>query len=453
MAVLASARAARPGIDNLLVAFSGGLDSTALLAAAMRTQAQHRLPVRAIHFDHAWHGDSAHWAAQCVAMAAALGSVCAVERFAARPPAGDSAEAWARAARYAALTARCGAQALVLTAHHADDVAETFLLMALRGSGPHGLAAIAPIRALGAGLLVRPWLALTRRTLAAYVAELGLPHLEDPSNTEASYDRNFLRARVLPALRERWPEASTTLARAASHQWAAAQLTDRAADATLETLGASAECLPLAGFAELSASAQRRAVRRWIARAGVRLPDANRLQRICVEVVGAARDRQPSVGWPGGLVRRYNQCLYLAVDSPPPPPGVVAWIPSVALHWPAGTLSAHATRGMGLGWQQLAAHPLSVRARRGGERIRLLGQAHHQSLKQLWQAHKVPPWTRDCLPLVYAGEKLAAVPGLGIAAAFAAAPDQPGWTLAWQARRALPAGEPCGGSRDGVGTE
>ncbi len=444
LTALATARLARPDIERLLVAFSGGLDSTALLAAATRTRPQHQLPVRAIHFDHAWHPASTQWAAHCVQIAAALGSVCEVERFATRPASGDSAEAWARDARYGALLARATTRSVALTAHHADDVAETFLLMALRGSGPHGLASIAPLRELGAGLLLRPWLEVPRHTLAAYVAELGLPFLEDPSNSESRYDRNFLRAQVLPILRQRWPAANRTLARAATLQWEAAQLNDRTADAELARLGATQERLPLTDFVTLSAAEQHLILRRWIVRAGVPLPDANRLQRICSEVVLAAPDRHPSVRWVGGLVRRYQQCLYLAVDTPQPLAGSVAWEPAIALHFAAGTLSAMAAQGVGLGQHKLAAHALSVRGRRGGERIQLSGKRHHQSLKQLWQGRAVPPWTRDCLPLVYAGETLAAVPGLGVATEFAAAPGEPSWVLKWQENSPLLANAPAG---------
>ncbi len=430
-ALAAAARHSSTAPSALLVAFSGGLDSTALLAACARAAVP--LTIKAIHFDHAWQAASRDWATHCVAVAARLGVPCEVQRFESGVTAGESLEALGRERRYAALAARATANTCVLTAHHADDLAETFLLMALRGSGPHGLAGIAPCRPLGEGLLVRPLLDFTRAELAAYVQTLDLPFLEDPSNADDAFDRNYLRQQVLPALRQRWPGLGQTFGRVAKLQFEAATALDMLATEQLRRLGASAKHLPLADFRPLSPALQRQCLRAWVAQAEMPLPDARRLDNICAEVIGAGTDRNPVVRWQGGLVRRYDDALWLAREEGPVLAGTWVWCPEQALILPTGRLSATPTTGLGLRRSAVAAGALSVRSRHGGERLQLPGQGVHQSLKHLWQSARVPPWARARTPLIYVDDELAAVPGIGVAKAFAAAPGEASWTVQWEA--------------------
>ena len=163
------------------------------------------------------------------------------------------------------------------------------------------------------------------------------------------------------------------------------------------------------------------------------LPDARRLEKICTEVISAGTDRNPVVRWPGGLVRRYDDALWLAREEGPVLAGHWTWCPEQALILPTGRLSATSATGFGLRRSALTAGALSVRARRGGERLQLPGQALHQSLKHLWQSARVPPWARARTPLIYVDDELAAVPGIGVAKAFAAAPGEASWTVQWEA--------------------
>jgi tRNA(Ile)-lysidine synthase len=152
-----------------------------------------------------------------------------------------------------------------------------------------------------------------------------------------------------------------------------------------------------------------------------------------VEVVAASVDRNPVVRWPGGIVRRYDEALWLAREEGPVLAGEWAWHPDRALILPTGRLSARSTMGLGLRQCAVESGELRVRARRGGERLQLAGKGIHQTLKHLWQAARVPPWVRARTPLIYVGGELAAVPGIGVSQGFAAAPDEPSWDLQWQA--------------------
>ncbi|NIR59118.1 MAG: tRNA lysidine(34) synthetase TilS, partial [Gammaproteobacteria bacterium] len=267
------------------VAYSGGLDSLVLLHALAARRDRLGAPLAAVHVDHGLHPDSGRWAAHCARTCAALGVPYECRVVEATAASGESPEAAARRARYEALAGLLEPGACLLTAHQRDDQAETLLLQLLRGAGPDGLAGMPMCRPLGAGWHLRPLLDWERADLHAYARAQGLEWVEDASNRDTGIDRNYLRHIVLPALRERWPGAPATLARAARHQAEAAELlvalgradARAAADAAPGTLRASA-------LRDLPAPRQRNLLRAWIARAGLPAPSAAQLERVRLDV-------------------------------------------------------------------------------------------------------------------------------------------------------------------------
>ncbi|TLY67762.1 MAG: tRNA lysidine(34) synthetase TilS, partial [Gammaproteobacteria bacterium] len=207
------------------VAFSGGADSTALLGALAATRAP-PLELRAIHIDHRLHPHSRRWSAHCARVARALAVPLTVLSATVAPLPGESLEAAARTVRYRRLGEALRDGEALLTAHHEDDQLETVLLQLLRGAGLAGIAAMPARAPLARGFLVRPLLAWSRQELVAYLRARGLEWIEDPMNSELRLDRNYLRARVLPAIRERWPAAATTVTRTARHAAEAQRLLD-----------------------------------------------------------------------------------------------------------------------------------------------------------------------------------------------------------------------------------
>lgn len=413
-----------PGARRVLVAYSGGVDSTALLLGVAMLRERHALDCHAFHFDHRLHPASAAWIEHCRARCAALALPLLLAAAPGSPPAGASVEAWAREQRYAAAARLLGPGDWLLTAHHRDDLAETLLLAALRGSGPHGLAAIAPSRPLGAGLLLRPLLDLPRATLAAAVAEAGADCLHDPANDDPRHDRNYLRHGVMPLLAARFP-AAAGLARAAALQRATATLLDAEVDAALATLGATATILPLDAFAAFDDTRARLVLRRWLKRASGHAPDATVLAHVLRELVHSRHDATPLIAWRGGELRRYRHDLYWLATPALPFTAAVDWALDAPLALPGGVLRARHTRGGGMR-ASLAEIPLSVRPRRGGERLKPPGRRHSISVKHLLQDAGVPPWQRAQLPLIWAGERLVAVADLALAADAAAGADEAG---------------------------
>ena len=419
-----------PPARRYLVAFSGGCDSTVLLHALRALHVELSVPLLALHVDHGLQTPSARWAEHCARQCAHWQVPCECRRVDARANPGESREAAARRARYAALAAAMRPGDILLTAHHQDDQAETFLLQLLRGAGPRGLAAMPACVTFGEGYLARPLLGFSRRQLCDYAQRQGLAWIDDPSNFDTAFDRNFLRNTVLPPLVARWPAAMQVIARASAHQGEAAQLLDELAAEDLGRLQ-SGDALDIAELHALSQVRARNLLRYWIRSLGLPVPDAGRTQRILDEVVGAREDATPRVSWRGAEARRYRDRLFVLPPLPPVPAAGFSWDGRTALMVPGlGVLeAAEAPGGLDPAWRGAR---LQVRFGVAGEQCRPVGRAHHQSLKKLWQEAGVPPWERERTPLVYVDGVLAAVGERWICAEFAAPAQEMGWMPLWR---------------------
>ena len=407
---------------SLCVAFSGGADSTALLAALAQLP-RPPLRVRALHVDHRLHPESGAWSAHCRRVARALGVALAVRTADIAQRRGESPEAAARAARYALLGASLAEGEVLLTAHSQDDQLETVLLQLLRGAGIAGLAAMPEVTPFVRGLLARPLLTVPRAALSAWVSAQRLPWIEDESNACLSFDRNFLRLRVLPVIRERWPQAAATASRSARHAAEAQRLLEAlgAADVARAAFGAALSAKVLRA---LTPDRRRNALRCWIAAAGRKPPPSSRLEEVAGPLLEARDDAQPRVAWEGAVVERHADLLTL---QEPRAAAVGAGTGlEIAWRWrdcdtctlPAAfgslTLRREARGPLDLEALEALGPTLTVRARRGGERLRATRGGARRTLKNLLQEARVPLAERSRLPLIFAGERLIAVAGLWV---------------------------------------
>ena len=405
----------------LCVAFSGGADSTALLAALAQLKRRLRA-LRALHVDHGLHPDSALWAARAGELARALGVPCKVLVANVSRVRGESPEARARAARYRLLAGELAAGEVLLTAHHEDDQLETVLLQLLRGTGMAGLAAMPEVAPFARGVLVRPLLTRSRAALLAWVRASELPYLEDPSNADERLDRNFLRLRVLPVVRERWPAAAATVGRTARHAAEAQRLLEELARADL---GAARHGAALAASAlrALPEDRRRNALRFWIAARGYPAPPTARLNEIAGPLLAARADAQPAVQWPGARLERQRDLLMLRAPAAARSmegessavPGEIRWRwrtePVCTLPGDLGQIELRADAHGTLDTRALAAR-LTIRGRRGGERLSLGPGRPRRALKSLLRESQLPPAERARLPLIFSGSKLVAVADL-----------------------------------------
>lgn len=411
--------------SKLWVAYSGGLDSHVLLHALAELRRRLGFTLQAIYVNHGLSPNAASWGAHCQSICDALGVALTIVQVDARPQAGESPEAAARNARYAEFKARLATDEVLCTAHHQDDQAETLLLQLLRGAGPKGLAAMAPQSTLGAGMQVRPLLGFSQQQLNDYAVEHGLGWIEDESNHDTGFSRNYLRHEVMPLLQQRWPAMAATISRSAAHCGEAAELLEALAVEDWQQVRAgSDDQLEINELIQLSLARQKNLLRYWVHQAGLPLPSEKKLQHIFSDVIPAAGDAQPCVGWPGAEVRRFEGRLYLMASLPPVVRGSVFGWPDLAQPLELGggqQLVAREGEGvLALDANVMRQLPVEVRFRSGGERLQLPGQAHHVELKKLLQQLRVVPWLRDRIPLLYIGEQLAGVVGYCIDQRFAA---------------------------------
>lgn len=392
------------------VAFSGGLDSTVLLHALVQVSRHTVLPpISAIYVDHGLQAAAAEWPAHCQRVCDELGVPLRIRSV--QVAAGASLERAAREARYAAFAASLGAGDVLLLAQHQDDQAETILYRLLRGAGVRGLAAMAAHRPLAAGHAVRPLLDVSRRELEAYAATHGLRWVEDPSNSDTGFARNFLRQEILPRLQAHWPKASRVLARAAQHQAEAQELLEELAGLDLRVaLGRldldwlSIPCLDLRPLRQLSDARQRNLLRHWLAGL-TRLPDSRHWQG-WVDLRDAGADASPLWRLESGALHRHGHHL-LWLDarwsepwSNQPRPWSLADEPLLL-------------PGNGQVWLEGAVPPgqLSIGYREGGEIIEVPGRGR-RDLKRLLQEARVPEFIRGRMPILLCDGRPLAVANL-----------------------------------------
>jgi len=404
---------------DLLIGYSGGLDSTVLLHACATRSVELAIRLRAIHVDHGLHPDSQAWSRHCAEFCLALGVDLVVAPVAVRSPGKAGREAVAREARYAAFAAHLLPGECLVLAHHRDDQAETVLLRLLRASGGAGLASMQGSRAFGAQQLLRPLLHVSSELLRQYAGTKGLSWIEDPSNSDESLDRNFLRRRVLPLLRERWPQAEATLARSATLLAEEAQLLDACVVERLRGIAsAGARQLDARALLRFDPAWRSRMLRRWVQESGLPPLPGKAIEVIESDLLSSRADARAEIRWRGATMRVWRHQLHLDSDGVQslPKDWQCRWDGEGTLLLPGGDSLAFLAAGpMGTttGPSPVAApflHGMLVRGRRGGERIALPGRKQSHALKNCLQESSVPPWQRSRLPLLLAsdGELLAA---------------------------------------------
>ncbi len=389
--------------ERVFVAYSGGLDSSVLLHLVNRI-ADRGFEIVAWHVNHGLLEAADAMETFCVEQARARGIELRIDRL--RLERLDSnVEAEARRQRYALFDRHTRRGDCILTAHHADDQAETFLLNALRGAGSAGLRGIAPQRLLGDALLLRPLLSCDRDDLETYARRHQVDWFDDPSNRSNRFDRNYLRNEVAPRLRRRWPQFHASLATCAQIQAETQDLLDEiAADDFSAARAAPADgsdTLAIEALLPLSPGRRHNLVRYWIARAGYApLPHA-RLHEL-MQQLHARPDASPKIAMPGYSVRLYDRRLFLVPDEPEPechPEYSFGRAELVDID----ALDLHMTRAEIFSRLELEDRnqALVLKFRRRGQTNR-----DRHRLKRLFQSLRVPPWRRASVAQVYLDGRL-----------------------------------------------
>ena len=424
-----------------MVGLSGGVDSVVLLHLFSQLAPRFSWQLTAIHVHHGISANADRWAAFCSTLCARLCIPLHIERVDIAPLRAHGLEAAARRLRHAAFANQpCDYVAL---AHHADDQVETLFLQLLRGAGVRGASAMPfikrvsqspPLKEEGWGdvsrcpVLLRPLLSLTRQEILDYAALHDLEWIEDESNADEGYPRNFLRHRLLPLLSEKFPAYRETLTRSTRHFAEAAELLDDLA--RLDAVKAmSADTLSVAALQTLSLPRAKNLLRYFLHQLGAPMPQVVQLDDMLHQLCGAREDAVVCISFGGWQVRRYQGRVYGSRALGEFNRGLVLpWSGEDRLGWPATgscVVFEHGA-GQGISLAKLQRAPVTLRLRQGGESLRPSTNAATRTLKNLLQEHRIPPWQRDRLPLLYCGEELVCMPGVAIAAEYQASENEAG---------------------------
>lgn len=377
---------------NYLLALSGGLDSVVLFDLFQKQCAPQML--RAIHVHHGLHHDADQWANYCQALCDQFGISLEIVRVKLETHSGESLEAVARDARYAACAERLQADEILVTAHHQDDQAETFLLHAVRGAGPKGLAAMPVLKKFAQGFHWRPLLSFDRQTLHQYALQHQLSWVDDDSNDNIFFDRNFLRHEIIPRLKQRWPKAVPNLTRVSEIQaelsnfldelllpyWP--MITEQSQQLTIHPDYQHIPTLPIAVLDQCAPTLKNWLLRAWIKKISTVILSKKKLQLIIDEMIQAGTDKNPQLKIAHFILRRYAGALWLT-QTPT-----------------QETL------------QKNIQHCLTVVSAESNLPIEILHVQYREkghALKKLLHTWRVPPWARNDVPLVYCNDQLISV--------------------------------------------
>ena len=424
------------GILN--IAFSGGVDSSVLLHAASILRHRYRVKLRALHVNHRWSAQSDVWEVHCEAACSTLN----VDFLTTQLP--DSltdelpSETVARAERLKWFGEVVHPGAPLLTAHHADDQAETFLLRLLRGSGIYGLGGMLYDRNVGNLRILRPFLQLSRADLENWATEYGLQAINDPGNSDTRFERNFLRHEILPQLTSRWVGARRTLSRAAGSFQVTQSLLDEIGHEDLAGCRRSADrcllgvhgTLSISALDNLSPARRLNLLRYWFRLFSLEAASENGLSEFLRQLRDSASDCAPALRVGQCWLRKYRDSLFLLPGGSGEQEKY-----STSRRWNAGPtqikgadigIEGKITDGKGLKLSCLKGGLLELRWQNGNARLKPTANGHHRRVKHLFQEAGVPPWERSRLPLVYYADQLACVPGVAIEHSLLASVDEPG---------------------------
>ena len=394
--------------QHYCVAYSGGIDSHVLLHALV----QHKpasSQLRAIHIHHGLQIAADEWVEHCTEQARSLNVPLEIKYVDAKAAKGKSPEASAREARYAALAEMMTEGEVLLTAHNQNDQAETVFLQLLRGAGVKGLAAMPAQSEFNSGILYRPLLNISRAEIAEYAHEQQLSWVEDPSNDNTHYDRNFLRQKIMPLLAERWPSFAQTVARSAQHCAEASALIEEVAEQDLVKvngliLDLTPSVLPIKALLSLTIARQCQVIRHWLVQQQFPVPSTTQMESLFRDLIHAAEDKKPLMQWPGVEIRRFKGYLFAMLPLSPFDSSLeIEWDGRTPLLLPAdlGVLNPDDPRLLTIKPTLATTKSCIIRFRRGGETLRIPERKGTHELKKLFQEWGVLPWRRDRVPLMH----------------------------------------------------
>ena len=425
-------RQIKPLLPNkFCIAFSGGVDSTVLLHV-MKNIIDEKSQIRAIHINHNIVDNSKVWTKTCKSICKNFGIDIEIISLEVTHN-GYGLEAAARDERYEKLKEKLYENEYLLTAHHEEDQMETVFLRMARGTGLDGLQGINEKYSFGEGIIFRPMLEVSKTSVMDYAKEHQLKWVEDSSNQDTHFDRNFLRKKIIPQFRERWPSIASSVSRLSQLSAQNIKILNQIAEEDIGPIANMNE-LPLAKLLDKSFERANNMLRYIILANGMSIPSMKTLQDGLKEMLDPETDKSV-IAWKDYCIRKYKNHLYFLSNSDLEPNKVDVRIPweigkTVNLGENIGTIEATFIHGDGLSIEKCK-NKLTISYRQGGELIKPIGHRINKSLKNLFQENQILPWMRDKIPLIYYQDELVSVADLWFNQNYVASQNEAGFVVNW----------------------
>ena len=407
--------------NQVFVAFSGGVDSHVLLHLCASSVAL-KNKLTAVYVHHGLQEQADAWAKHCREIVSQLSVAFSLLTVDARQRPGESPEETARDVRYQALLPLLGENDVLLLGQHREDQLETVLLQLFRGAGLTGLAAMPEKTSFGQGYLLRPLLDISQQDIKAYAIEHKLNWIEDPSNLQNDFDRNYLRNEIIPLIKKRWPAADKTVSRSAKHCAQAQIFINRQTESLFPTVFNGQDgALLITELKNLCDYEQTLVIRMWLYKIVQKMPSEHLVTQVREEFILSRQDRNPQLQWQSKIIRRYQEKLYCLQNFPTVDHSETFIWPSgqATLHLPNNGLFEISPASSGINaklWKKSV--QIEVRYRQGGESIYLPGRKGRHRLKKLFQEATIPPWQRENVPLLFLDGKLAVIGNYWVSSEF-----------------------------------
>lgn len=389
--------------DQLLVAYSGGVDSTALLYFTKKLSKKIKINIKAIHINHNLSKHSKAWEKHCKEFCINQNIPLELKNIKIILKKNDSIEERARQERYKAIYSAINKKTLMLTAHHAEDQAETLLYQLFRGAGVAGLSAMPLIKEIPGGYHVRPFLNINKSTILDIVNFKELKYINDPSNTDTKFSRNYIRKNIIPVIKEKWPSYSSTITRASFNLANAKKLSEDLAEIDMQKYACNNLNRINKNIKKLQDYRLNNILRYWIKANGYRMPSTEQIKSICSNTLNAGDDKTPFFYCKDFEIRRYDN--YLEIMKP-----LKKHNPSEIYKWKHNENLIIPNLEINLSWKDLENkcgrsinNDVEVKFRKSGQSIMLSSK---KSLKEYMREKKIAPWNRERTLLVYINQNL-----------------------------------------------
>jgi len=416
--------------SELLLGLSGGLDSSVLLFLLEKMQFKFKFNLKAIHVHHGLNSSADDWLKFCKKKCEALGVNLLSEKIKINSDSALGLEGEARKLRYKAIVKR--QKGIVVLGHHQNDQAETLLLQLLRGAGLKGLSSMSEFDLKRN--FWRPMLNIKRHSLEVYAKEHGIEYIEDESNQDEQFDRNFIRQKVLPLIQSRYPASIETISRSASNIAEGYNLNNLIAiDDSKNHMSVDGTYLSIDGLKKLPKLRVINLIRWWLSLSNLLMPSKKNIDELYRQLMYIKKDSALNLKISKDKsVRAHHEKLFIVNSEIKPSMYNLKWSGEDELHLPNNTkLQFVRKNNGGLSLSKLGVKSLKIKSRAGGEKLKPFKDQPSRSLKYLFQNADIPLWERDQIPLIFAKKQLVAIPNLGIHHEYQSSEGEIGYQINW----------------------